>query len=165
MKQVCAEGDNEFAESIAENSIIKESHNTKEHSTRPHVVKSKPGFQTQIVNDGDDLSMNRTVSEKNANPTPRVMEINEKPQIQKDRTPQNMTRNKDSGFCSFQTQIDPRFAQGLKSSSNQRQQEPAQIHQQHENMFEQIKRKMEQEDRLNNDFQQHMLGKSKQHPQ
>lgn len=76
---MCAEGDNEFAESIAENSILKDSNPTRDNHHRPHMVKSKPGFQTQVVNDGDDLSTNRTVSEKNAKPTPRVIEINEKP--------------------------------------------------------------------------------------
>ena len=74
------------------------------------MVKNKVGQPVTMNTAGDNSSTHRTVSEKNTKATPRVIEMKvAKNDNYKDRMLN--TRNKDSGFDSFQTQVDPLFAQ------------------------------------------------------
>ena len=77
------------------------------------MVKSKPAYQASAAgNAGENSSTQRTVSEKVGAITPRVLEIKQTHDLTKELAQQSYTRNNNGAIDSFQTQLDPRFAQG-----------------------------------------------------
>ena len=130
MMQVCAEGDNEFAESIAESSALRDS--APRERQQPPPAKSKSGHQVTAKIQREKHSNQGTASETNAAPY-------------QERAHHDHTRNAEDGFDSFQTQVDPRFAHAQAYNQSTRKQPE---NSQPEHMFEQIKKKLQQDARL-----------------